>query len=359
MAALGYAVDGSDTSTAAAVGLAAAQAVLNVRRNDGANQTGNYADTSGYQPVNTWDKILDADRWQPLCVPTPPPGATECSGRVQPFLTPHWRTVTPFALTSASQFRSPGPAISLTPDGKPNGKYQDEVDKMTQHSKQLDDTRKVMAEYWADGPGSVTPPGHWNVFAQFVSRRDANTLDEDARMYFALNNALLDASITAWDGKRNWDSVRPITAVRWLMRGKTIQAWGGPYKGPSYIKGEDWIPYQPPTDPTPPFAEYTSGHSTFSMAAAEVLGAFCGRGNFEMTVTIPAGSSRVEPGAVPAKPITLKWTNFRYAAEQAGKSRQYGGIHFEDGDNHAREAGAKVGKQAWAKALTYFNGTAA
>jgi hypothetical protein len=61
---------------------------------------------------------------------------------------------------------------------------------------------------------------------------------------------------------------------------------------------------------------------------------------------------------VPAKPITLKWTNFRYAAEQAGKSRQYGGIHFEDGDNHAREAGANVGKQAWAKALTYFNGTA-
>jgi hypothetical protein len=358
MDTLGYAVDGSDTSTPAIVGMTAAQAVLDFRQGDGANQAGNYTDTSGYQPVNTWDQIRDADRWQPLCVPTPPPGATECAGTVQRFLTPHWRTVTPFALTSGSQFRSSGPAIALTPDGKPNGKYQDEVDKMTQHSKQLDDTRKVHAEYWADGPGSVTPPGHWNVFAQYVSRRDANTLDEDARMYFALNNALLDASITAWDGKRNWDSVRPITAVRWLMRGKTIQAWGGPYKGPSYIKGEDWIPYQPPTDPTPPFAEYTSGHSTFSMAAAEVLTAFTGRGNFEMTVTIAAGNSRVEPGAVPAKPITLKWTNFRYAAEQAGKSRQYGGIHFEDGDNHAREAGAKVGKQAWAKARTYFNGSA-
>ena len=367
MASLGYATDGSDTSTPATVGTTAAQAVLAFRHHDGANQLADepggtprvpYSDYTGYQPVNTWDQIRDADRWQPMCVPTPPPGATTCQGTVQRFLTPHWRNVTPFALASASQFRSPGPAISLTADGKPNGKYQDEVDKMTQHSKQLDDTRKTMAEYWADGPGSVTPPGHWNVFANYVSRRDANTLDEDARMYFALNNALLDASITAWDGKRNWDSVRPITAVRWLMRGKIIQAWGSPYQGPSYIRGEDWIPYFPPTDPTPPFAEYTSGHSTFSMAAAEVLTAFCGRGNFEMTVTIAAGSSRVEPGAVPAKPITLKWTNFRYAAEQAGKSRQYGGIHFEDGDNHAREAGAKVGKQAWAKALTYFNGTA-
>jgi hypothetical protein len=365
MATLGYATDGSDQSPAAAVGIAAAQAVIDFRHADGANQLNGYADPcqpACYQPVNTWDKVVDADRWQPLCVPLPPPGATECAA-VQKFLTPHWRNVTPFALTSASQFRGPGPDISLTADGKPNGKYQDEVDKITQHSKQLDDTRKVMAEYWADGPRSVTPPGHWNVFAQWVARRDPNTLDEDARMFFALNNALLDASITAWDGKRNWDSVRPITAVRWLMRGKIIQAWGGPYKGPSYIKGEDWIPYFPPTDPTPPFAEYSSGHSTFSCAAAEVLTAFTGRGNFEMTVTIPAGSSRVEPRTdthpgVPAKPITLKWTNFRYAAEQAGKSRQYGGIHFEDGDNHAREAGANVGKQAWAKALTYFNGTA-
>jgi hypothetical protein len=363
---LGYATDGTDTSTAATIGTTAAQAVLDLRHADGSNQLNGYADPcvpACYEPVNTWDKIVDADRWQPLCVPTPPPGATSCQGAVQRFLTPHWRNVTPFALSSASQFRGPGPAISLTPDGKPNGKYQDEVDKMTQHSKQLDDTRKTMAEYWADGPRSVTPPGHWNVFAQYVSRRDANTLDEDARLYFALNNALLDASITAWDGKRNWDSVRPITAVRWLMKGKTIQAWGGPYKGPSYIKGEDWIPYQPPTDPTPPFAEYTSGHSTFGCAAAEVLTAFTGRGNFEMTVTIPAGSSKVEPRTatqpgVPAKPITLKWTNFRYAAEQAGQSREYGGIHFEDGDNDAREAGAKVGKQAWAKALTYFNGTA-
>jgi hypothetical protein len=355
----------SDATAPAAIGTTAAQAVLNFRHGDGSNQLNGYADSCDpvcYQPVNTWDKIVDADRWQPLCVPLPPPGATQCAAP-QTFRTPHWRNVTPFALSSASQFRSPGPAISLTADGKPNGKYQDEVDKITQHSKQLDDTRKTMAEYWSDGPRSVTPPGHWNVFAQYVSRRDANSIDKDARMYFALNNALLDASITAWDGKRNWDSVRPITAVRWLMKDKIIQAWGGPYKGPSYIKGEDWIPYQPPNDPTPPFAEYTSGHSTFSMAAAEVLTAFTGRGNFEMTVTIGAGESRVEPRTathpgVPAKPITLKWTNFRYAAEQAGKSRQYGGIHFEDGDNHAREAGAAVGKQAWAKALTYFNGTA-
>jgi hypothetical protein len=372
MADLGYAVNGSDTSTAAMVGGAAAQAVLDFRHHDGANQLGDeaggtpgvaYSDYTGYQPVNTWDQVNDPDRWQPLCIPTPPPGATECTGRIQTFLTPHWDHVTPFALTSPGQFRAPGAYTYLGPDGKPSGKYVDQVDKMTQYSKQLDDFRKTTAEYWEDGPGTITPPGHWNQFGQWVARRDTNTIDEDARLFFALNNALLDASISAWDGKCTWDSIRPISAVRWLQRGKIIQAWGGPYKGSSYIKGEDWIPYRPPNDPAPPFAEYASGHSTFSGAAAEVLTGFTGRGNFELKVTIAAGSSKVEPRTdtqpgVPAKPITLSWTNFRYAAEQAGLSRQYGGIHFEHGDKDAREAGSRVGKNAWAKALTYFNGTA-
>jgi hypothetical protein len=372
MTDLGYAVDGSDTSTAAAVGTTAAQAVLDFRHRDGANQLGDepggtagvpYSDYTGYRPVNTWNQVTDPDRWQPLCLPLPPAGATECTGRIQTFLTPFWDRVTPFALTSPSQFRPPGPYTYLGADGKPSGKYADEVDKMTQYSKQLDDIRKTMAEYWEDAGGTATPPGHWNQFAQWVARRDAHTVDEDARMFFALNGALLDASIAAWDGKDHWDSVRPITAVRFLRKGQIIQAWGGPYKGPSYIKGEDWIPYRPPNEVSPPFAEYGSGHSTFSMAAAEVLTSFTGRGNFELKVTIPAGSSQVEPRTatqpgVPAKPITLSWTNFRYAAEQAGLSRQYGGVHFEHGDKDARAAGAKIGDNAWAKALTYVNGTA-
>ena len=123
------------------------------------------------------------------------------------------------------------------------------------------------------------------------------------------------------------------------------------------------MPYRPATDPAPPFGEYASGHSTFSMAAAEVLTGFTGRGNFEYKETIAAGSSKVEPRTatqpgVPAKPIPLSWTNFRYAAEQAGLSRQYGGVHFEHGDKDARAAGSSVGKNACARALTYFNGTA-
>jgi len=352
MATLGYATDGSDASAAAMVGATAAQAVLDFRHGDGANQAGGYADSCVpvcYQPVNTPDTVTDPNRWQPLRLP---------NGTVQTFATPHWRNVTPFALTSAAQFRPDhGPAISVV-KGKPNSDYLKQVDLQLRYSAGLTDTQKVIAQYWEDLPGSETPPGHWCLFAQWVSRRDHHSLDTDAKLFMALTNALLDASITAWDAKRQWDSVRPITAVRWLKQGQLVQAWGGPYQGTRTIRGEDWQPYQPAGFPTPPFAEYLSGHSTFSAAAAELLKDFTGSDTFGMAVTVPAGSSTVEPGAVPAAAVTLSWKAFSGAADQAGISREYGGIHFDDGDFEARKAGQDVGLQAWYKAKTYFNGKA-
>jgi hypothetical protein len=347
----------ADATAPAMVGFTAAQAVLDYRHGDGSNQANGYADTSGYVPVNSWDQVLSPDHWQPLCVPLPPPGATECTP-VQKFATPHWRTVTPFALTSAAQFRPDhGPAVTVL-KGKPSDAFRKEVDQQLRFSAGLTDTHKVIAEYWEDPPGSETPPGHWNVFAQWVSRRDHHTLDQDAKVFFALNNALLDAGITAWDAKRQWNSVRPITAVRWLKKGQPVQAWGGPYQGTKTIQGEDWRPYQRANFVTPPFPEYLSGHSTFSAAAAMLLKAAIGSDTFGMSVTIPAGSSRIEPGAVPAAPVTLSWKSFTEAADQAGISREYGGIHFNDGDFEARQAGEDVGLQAWSKAKTYFNGKA-
>ena len=132
----------------------------------------------------------------------------------------------------------------------------------------------------------------------------------------------------------------------------------GPGKGIGDVDGDQCIPYQNPGIVTPPFAEYLSGHSTFSAAAAEVLKDMTGSDTFGMSVTIAAGSSTVEPGAVPASPVTLSWKAFSGAADQAGISREYGGIHFDDGDFEARKAGQDVGLQAWSKAKTYFNGKA-
>jgi len=209
--------------------------------------------------------------------------------------------------------------------------------------------KKVIAEYWADGPSSELPPGHWGLFAQFVSERDHHSVDQDVKLFFAMSNAVLDASIASWQAKRHYDYVRPVTAIHYLFEGKTVHSWQGD------IDGADWKPYQAASVVTPPFPEYYSGHSIFSAAAAETLKLFTGSDYFGNSVTIPAGSSRVEPGTVPATDITLYWATFTDAADEAGISRRFGGIHFIDGDLVSRKIGRMIGKQAWEKSLKYFN----
>ena len=113
-------------------------------------------------------------------------------------------------------------------------------------------------------------------------------------------------------------------------------------------------PYQAATVVTPPFAEYFSGHSIFSAAGAETLKLFTKSDDFRHKVVIPAGSSRVEPGIVPAADLVLYWATFTDAADEAGISRRFGGIHFIDGDLVARKFGRIVGQNAWKKSLKHF-----
>ncbi|HRI40000.1 MAG TPA: vanadium-dependent haloperoxidase, partial [Nitrospira sp.] len=147
-------------------------------------------------------------------------------------------------------------------------------------------------------------------------------------------------------------------AIHFLFAGQQVRAWAGPGLGTRMIDGANWQPYQAATIVTPPFPEYVSGHSIFSGSAAKVLKLFTGSDRFGASVTIHAGESKVEPGIVPASDVTLHWRTFSDAADEAGISRRYGGIHFVDGDLQSRKMGKKIGKQAWQKALTYFHGTA-
>jgi hypothetical protein len=101
-------------------------------------------------------------------------------------------------------------------------------------------------------------------------------------MFFALGNALLDASIAVWSCKRHFDYVRPVTAVRVVYAGRFIEAWAGPGKGTEVIPAETFKSYLP----TPPFPEYTSGHSAFSAAAAEVLRRVTGSDTFRASYTV-------------------------------------------------------------------------
>jgi hypothetical protein len=370
MRRLGYDPDNTttDATTPTGVGNVAALAVLAFRHRDGANQLGDepggspgvpYSDYTGYSSRNnpmdlraSFDPTVvhDPNHWQPLRY-------LDATGTVvtQPFVGADWQRVTPFALTSASQMRSPTGPAKYGSDS-----FTSQAHALLDTSAGLTDEQKMIAEYWADGPRSELPPGHWDLFAQFVARRDhhgthAHGVDADVKLFFALTNAIFDASICCWDNKRAFDSVRPITAVRYLFQGQRVRAWGGPYKGTQVIKGEDWVPYQASTFPPPPFPEYSSGHSTFSAAGAEILRLFTGNERFGASVTFLAGSSRFEPGAVPASDFTVRWDSFSDAANQAGMSRRFGGIHFEQGDLDGRATGRAVAQQAWAKALSYFN----
>jgi hypothetical protein len=355
MAALGFdpANTTVDVTTPAGIGNVAAAALLAFRHNDGSNQHGTlgptglpYSDYTGFVPVNSPDAVTDANRWQPLRHPN-----RAGNGIVdQVCLGAHWNRVIPFALASADQFRPPPPVVL------PHGRYRQQVEELIRLSASLGDREKVIAEYWADGPMTVLPPGHFNLFAQFVSLRDGHTLDQDVQLFFILTNAVFDAGIAAWDAKIHYDYVRPITAIRELKRGRKIRAWAGPGLGVRVIDGEAWRPYQPDWFPTPPFAEYVSGHSSFSAAGAEILKRFTGSDTFGGSITITEADLGVEPG-VPARPVTLSWPTFSAAADEAGLSRRYGGIHFEDGDLEGRRLGRAVAAVVWEKALGYIHGS--
>ena len=341
-------------ATPAAVGNLAAQAEINFRHNDGSNQLNGYADTcqpTCYQPVNTWNQLNDRWRWQPLCVPLPPPGATSCDSpsAVQKATTPQWGKVTPFA-AAPSTYYEPGPPKN------PDRTYSTaDIAQALADTSNLTDLQKVTAEFWADGPGTAFPPGHMALFAQALSRKNHFSLDTDVKMFFALGNAEMDAGIAAWYQKYKYDFVRPITAIREQYKNQYINSWLGPNKGYGMVLGQNWMPYQALNVVTPAFPEYVSGHSTFTAAGATMLAAFTGSDTCGLTVTVPADSSKFESNT-PAQTITLSWATFSAANNDAGMSRRYGGIHFKSGDYDGRGLGRQVAQFDWGTAQNYIKG---
>lgn len=355
----------TDITRPAGVGNVAAQAVIDDRRHDGSNQYGDlapgaYADYTGYVARNPPlpfctplvahcppQIVTDPIHWQPLISDT---------GSTQKFIAPHWNRVRPFALKSVTQFDDM-PWLAPPPDIQQNGpfNYQRNVDEALRYSRNLTLQRKILVEYWADGPDSELPPGHWGLFAQFISQRDAHSIGRDARMFFVMHNASFDAGIVAWHLKRKYDGVRPISAVRYLRAGETVLAWGGPGRPTEQIPGEKWTPYNPGSNLTPAFPGYISGHSTFSRASAKALKLFTGSDYFGFSTVIPPNFGRVEPG-IPAVPTEIRFHRFSDAARQAGKTRLYGGIHFSDDNMVGQRTGRVIGQQAFAKAQMYFMG---
>ena len=467
----------TEGDTPAAVGNRIAATVLAFGKTDGSNEATGYA-AADYKPVNpplvvnrTGATLVDPNRWQPLQIEHMiSQNGIPITNGVQQAIGPHWGHVTGFALPPASDSGTPidpGPPPELGGDAASDKAYKDQAVEVIRDSSLLDpatnrtidvspggrggntlgandgsghplnpatgqpyaaelvkqgDFYRVMTEFWADGPRSETPPGHWNVLANHVSDELApdlrvggagpalDRLQWDVKLYLALNGAVHDAAIAAWGLKGHYDSVRPISMIRYMgglgqssdpagpsfdpeglplvpglievvtpassaagqrherladSVGKVaIRAWGGVPADPKtqtsgavWMLAGDWIPYQQPTFVTPSFQGYVSGHSTFSRAAAEVMAAMTGSEYFPGGMsgyTIEAGSLKNELG--PTTDVRLEWATYADAADQAGQSRLFGGIHIAADDMAGRIIGAQCGKEAWDLAQRYFAG---
>ena len=234
-------------------------------------------------------------------VPTPP--------GFLPYLLPQWGFVVPFAMSSSSQFRPPGPP-SLD-----SQQYAVDYEEVKELGAAVGSTRteeqSEIALFWADGAGTETPPGHWNNIAQTIAEARGNTLEENARLFALLNIAMADAAICSWDAKYTFDFWRPVTAI----------AFAEPQL--------NWMSFIV----TPPFPDYTSGHSTFSAAAATVLPLFYGTEDLPFTT-----GSDFLPG------VFRSFSTCFDAAEEAAASRIYGGIHFRSASEDGLQAGTSIGE---------------
>jgi hypothetical protein len=469
----------TEGSSPAAVGNRIAAAVLAAGLDDGSNEASGYA-APDYSPLNqplvvaaTGATMDDPNRWQPLQIEQMvSQNGIPVEDGVQQFIGPHWGHVTGFALPDGGDDGLPfdpgtpprlgdpgsdeefkisavevvelsarldpgdGETIDISPGAlgaNPLGTYDGVGHPLNPVTGEpyapnvvpRADYGRSIAEFWADGPRSETPPGHWNALANTVS----DTLDPDLRiggegevvdrlewdvkLYLALNGANHDAAIAAWGAKGYFDSARPISMIRYMgglgqssdpdgpsfhpdglplvadqveviteettapggrheaLAGHegeiAIRAWMGRPEnaetevgGVGWILAAGWIPYQLPTFVTPSFAGYISGHSTFSRASAEVLTAITGGEFFPGGLgewTIPAGSLDFEAG--PAEDVVLQWATYYDAADEAGLSRLYGGIHIRADDLDGRVIGSRSGKAAWEAATRLFGGVGA
>jgi len=450
----------AESGSPAEIGRAIAQSAIEFGADDGASEITRYIDLS-YQPVNEpllvasgEIDMVDPNRWQPLQLSERVTQNGQALGPgTQVFIGSQWGSVTSFALPAADErgiTLDPGPPPLL--GGPTDAEFKQAVLELIAYSDSLGgaagaqvidqspgqmgnhsvgandgaghpanpmtgapyaanpmlagDYGRAIAEFWADGPDSETPPGHWNTLAiaatdamdpdqlQWQGQGDTLTrLEWDLRLFFAVNGALHDAAIATWGAKREYDYARPISMVRYLgSRGElplvdglfelvtaettapggrhegltvgatAVRSWLGPpddvetqTAGVGWLEASDWLPYQRPTFVSPAFAAYVSGHSAFSRAAADVLSEATGSEFFPgglFTHTVEAGSLKHEDG--PTVDVELQWATYGDAADEAGESRRYGGIHVAADDFAGRVLGAQVADLAWERAQPYF-----
>jgi hypothetical protein len=298
-AALVAITDGQGKTDGTALGQQVAQDIIALRANDGSS-----------------DSVIDngstaVGQWQPTA-----PGYGNA-------VTPQWANVTPFALESSDQFLPP------PPPALDSAAYAAAVNE-TESLGAGDSTTRTAAEtqsalFWNDQTGTYTPPGEWNAIADQIAQTQGNSMAQDAQLLAELNAAEADSAIAAWNTKYTYNAWRPITAIQ---NANEIGNSG-------ITQDSTWTPLIT----TPAFPEYVAGHAVFSEAAAQVLDSFFGS-NYAFTAASPSLAG-----------VTLSFASFDAAAQNAGDSRIWGGIHF----SFSVDAGFTVGQEVGDWTLNVFN----
>jgi membrane-associated phospholipid phosphatase len=303
--------DGEAKTRGMEIGQASAQAMITARANDGWNAASTYS-TQTAGTVGAWQPGNTAGAW----------GAS--SGT---FLKSEWGNLTPFTMSSGSQFR-PATLAGYAPDQMTafvgSQAYADAFNEVKSLGAASGSTRTAdqtaIAYFWVDGPGTASPPGHWNRIAQSISAAAGLSVEDNARLFALLNLAEADTAIATWDTKRAFDLWRPMHAINVADTDGNADT----------LADAAWAPLIP----TPSFPTFTSGHSAFSMAGATVLADFFGTDNISFTVDSES----------PFLPLgyTRDYNSFSEAAAEAGMSRIYGGIHFGFDNTEGAAIGASV-----------------
>jgi hypothetical protein len=221
---------------------------------------------------------------------------------------PYWGTLRPFALSRWDECPAP-PAPAY--DDKAGTPLYQEAKHVYDVSKALTPEQRTIALYWADNGGETgTPVGHWlSITGQLISERQLSA-EQAAKALMAVGVSMADAFIAAWGYKFKLNVVRPRTFIR------------------AHID-KNWEP----AIPTPPFPEYLSGHSSNSAAAAEALGGLMDPQAFVDSTALTIGHD------------ARRFESFRAAADEAGLSRVYGGIHYQVANVAGAELGRCIGKK--------------
>jgi len=234
-----------------------------------------------------------------------------------PALLPQWGDVETFGIRSTLKYVPDAPPKLNTKRYAQDVNLVKEVGSATSVVRTPDQT--LTAKFWANGGGTATPPGHWNQIARTLIDLEGVDFEGQARLLALVNISLADAAIVSWKTKYLYNYWRPIAAIREADTDDNAKT----------VKDPTWTPLLV----TPPFPEYTSGHSTFSAAAAAALAGFFGTDDIAFTATSDDAPS-----------IIRHFDRISDAAAESGMSRIYGGIHFMSANVEGLKSGKKVGK---------------